>query len=150
MNYRFAQFVRHRHQVGHYWVLNPTEETLSVSRWHPDGYLEVLAAGGLYTAGRTIAYVALAALLSLPRLFAADHADGTLEQMLVAPQPLALLERAVGSGDETIVGRHVIVATGSKRQTPRLTSGGSKRTPNCFAGKQAPPRSSPSVRRPSG
>ena len=31
----------------------------------------------------------LAALLSLPRLFAADYADGTLEQMLVAPQPLA-------------------------------------------------------------
>jgi len=31
----------------------------------------------------------LAALLSLPRLFAADYADGTLEQMLVSPQPLA-------------------------------------------------------------
>jgi heme exporter protein B len=30
----------------------------------------------------------LAALLSLPRLFATDYADGTLEQMLVAPQPL--------------------------------------------------------------
>ena len=31
----------------------------------------------------------LAAVVSLPRLFAADHADGTLEQMLIAPQPLA-------------------------------------------------------------
>jgi heme exporter protein B len=30
----------------------------------------------------------LAALLSLPRLFAADHADGTLEQMLVGAHPL--------------------------------------------------------------
>ena len=30
----------------------------------------------------------LAALLSLPRVFAADFADGTLEQMLVSPQPL--------------------------------------------------------------
>lgn len=30
----------------------------------------------------------LAALLSLPRLFAADFADGTLEQLLVAPVPL--------------------------------------------------------------
>ncbi len=30
----------------------------------------------------------LAAVLSLPRLFAADHADGTLEQMLVAPRSL--------------------------------------------------------------
>lgn len=33
----------------------------------------------------------LAAVLSLPRLFAADYADGTLEQMLVSPQPLLLL-----------------------------------------------------------
>ena len=33
----------------------------------------------------------LAAVLSLPRLFAADHADGTLEQLLVSPQPLALV-----------------------------------------------------------
>ena len=30
----------------------------------------------------------LSAMLSLPRLFAADFADGTLEQMLVAPVPL--------------------------------------------------------------
>ena len=33
----------------------------------------------------------LAAILSLPRLFAADYADGTLEQMLVSPQPLAVI-----------------------------------------------------------
>ncbi len=33
----------------------------------------------------------LAAVLSLPRLFAADLADGTLEQMLVSPQPLMLV-----------------------------------------------------------
>jgi heme exporter protein B len=33
----------------------------------------------------------LASLLSLPRLFVADHADGTLEQLLLRPQPLALL-----------------------------------------------------------
>jgi heme exporter protein B len=33
----------------------------------------------------------LAALLSLPRLFAADHADGTLEQMLLSPQPLIVV-----------------------------------------------------------
>ena len=38
-----------------------------------------------------VAWIAalLAAVLSLPRLFAADYADGTLEQMLVAPSPLA-------------------------------------------------------------
>ena len=29
----------------------------------------------------------LATLLGLPRLFAADHADGTLEQLLLSPQP---------------------------------------------------------------
>ena len=33
----------------------------------------------------------LAAVLSLPRLFAADYADGTLEQMLVSPRPLAVV-----------------------------------------------------------
>lgn len=33
----------------------------------------------------------LAAVLSLPRLFAADFADGTLEQMLVSPQPVAVV-----------------------------------------------------------
>ncbi len=33
----------------------------------------------------------LASMLALERLFAADHADGTLEQMLLTPQPLALL-----------------------------------------------------------
>lgn len=40
-----------------------------------------------------VAWIAalLAALLSLPRLFSADHADGTLEQMLVSPQPLLIV-----------------------------------------------------------
>lgn len=33
----------------------------------------------------------LASMLSLGRLFSSDYADGTLEQMLVAPQPLSLL-----------------------------------------------------------
>lgn len=33
----------------------------------------------------------LAAMLSLNRLFASDHADGTLEQMALSPTPLALL-----------------------------------------------------------
>ena len=32
----------------------------------------------------------LSSLLSLQRLFAADYADGTLEQILLSPQPLAL------------------------------------------------------------
>src|SRR6187431_2100802 len=36
----------------------------------------------------------LAGMISLSRLFAADFADGSLEQMLLAPQPLALLVTA--------------------------------------------------------
>ena len=33
----------------------------------------------------------LAAMLSLARMFSADYADGTLEQMILTPQPLVLL-----------------------------------------------------------
>lgn len=33
----------------------------------------------------------LASMLALGRLFALDHADGTLEQMLLSPEPLALI-----------------------------------------------------------
>ena len=47
--------------------------------------LRAMAAGVVWIAAL------LAALLSLPRLFAADHADGTLEQMLVSPQPLVVI-----------------------------------------------------------
>jgi len=36
--------VYHRHQVGHYWILDPVEETLAVYRWHSDGYVEILMA----------------------------------------------------------------------------------------------------------
>ena len=47
--------------------------------------LRVIAPGVLWVAAL------LASMLSLPRLFAADHADGTLEQLLLAPTPLTLL-----------------------------------------------------------
>jgi len=36
--------VYHRHQVPHYWILDPDEGMLTVYRWVPDGYLEVLTA----------------------------------------------------------------------------------------------------------
>ncbi len=36
--------VYHRHQVVHYWIVDPLEETLAVYRWHDDGYVEVLIA----------------------------------------------------------------------------------------------------------
>jgi Uma2 family endonuclease len=34
----------HEHRVGHYWLLDPVDETLAVYRWHVDGYVEVLIA----------------------------------------------------------------------------------------------------------
>jgi Uma2 family endonuclease len=34
----------HRHGVSHYWIIDPIDATLSVYRWHPDGYIEVLIA----------------------------------------------------------------------------------------------------------
>ncbi len=36
--------VYQQHQVGHYWIVDPVEETLAVYRWHVDGYVEVLIA----------------------------------------------------------------------------------------------------------
>jgi Uma2 family endonuclease len=33
-----------RHHVGHYWIVDPVEETLAVYRWHSDGYVEILIA----------------------------------------------------------------------------------------------------------
>lgn len=36
--------VYHRHEVGHYWIVDPVEETLAVHRWHTDGYVELLVA----------------------------------------------------------------------------------------------------------
>jgi len=50
--------------------------------------LRTLAPGVLWVAAL------LATLLSLNRLFAADHADGTLELIALSPQPLALLAAA--------------------------------------------------------
>ncbi len=35
----------HTHRVGHYWVLDPAHETLTVLRWHEEAYLSVLTAG---------------------------------------------------------------------------------------------------------
>jgi Uma2 family endonuclease len=36
--------VYHRCGVPHYWIVDPDEETVSVFRWTPDGYLLALAA----------------------------------------------------------------------------------------------------------
>ena len=49
------------------------------------GLLRVIAPGVVWVAAL------LASMLALARLFAADYADGTLEQLALAPQPLAAL-----------------------------------------------------------
>lgn len=36
--------VYHRHQLPHYWILDPDDGTLTVYRWTPDAYLEILVA----------------------------------------------------------------------------------------------------------
>ncbi|MFT3765990.1 MAG: Uma2 family endonuclease [Minicystis sp.] len=36
--------IYHRHEVPHYWLLDPTHESLTVLRWTATGYLEVLNA----------------------------------------------------------------------------------------------------------
>lgn len=49
------------------------------------GILARIAPGALWVAAL------LSAMLALPRLFANDYADGTLEQLLLSPYPLSLL-----------------------------------------------------------
>ena len=51
----------------------------------------------------------LAGMISLSRLFAADFADGSLEQMLIAPQPLALLVLAKISAYWIVCGLPVVL-----------------------------------------
>ncbi|MEO6772661.1 MAG: Uma2 family endonuclease [Kofleriaceae bacterium] len=34
----------HEHRVSHYWLLDPNDETLTVYRWHTDGYVELVVA----------------------------------------------------------------------------------------------------------
>lgn len=34
----------HRAGIPHYWIVDPRDETLSVHRWHADGYLLALVA----------------------------------------------------------------------------------------------------------
>lgn len=37
--------VYHRSAIPHYWIVDPANETLTVFRWTPDGYLTALTAG---------------------------------------------------------------------------------------------------------
>lgn len=42
--------IYHRHEVPHYWIVDPDQEMLTVDRWHPGGYLEV----GAIERGQTV------------------------------------------------------------------------------------------------
>ncbi|HEY6965947.1 MAG TPA: heme exporter protein CcmB [Burkholderiales bacterium] len=67
--------------------------------------LRAMAAGVVWIAAL------LAAVLSLPRLFAADHADGTLEQMLLAPQPLVVVVLAKTAAHWLLTGLPLALAS---------------------------------------
>ena len=66
--------------------------------------LRAMAAGVVWIAAL------LAAVLSLPRLFAADYADGTLEQMLVSPQPLIAVVLAKAAAHWLLTGLPLALA----------------------------------------
>ena len=36
--------IYHQHQVPHYWIVDPRDESLTVLQWTAKGYLEILAA----------------------------------------------------------------------------------------------------------
>jgi heme exporter protein B len=67
--------------------------------------LRAMAAGVVWIAAL------LAAVLSLPRLFATDHADGTLEQLLLAPQPLAVVVLAKTAAHWLLTGLPLALAS---------------------------------------
>ncbi|TAM43512.1 MAG: heme exporter protein CcmB [Gammaproteobacteria bacterium] len=65
--------------------------------------LRALAPGVLWVAAL------LAAMLSLNRLFANDHADGTLEQLLLAPHPLTVLVLAKTAAHWVLTGLPLVL-----------------------------------------
>lgn len=65
--------------------------------------LRTMAPGVLWVAAL------LAAMLSLGRLFAADHADGTLEQLLLSPEPLTVIVLAKALSHWLVAGLPLVV-----------------------------------------
>ena len=97
---------RHWDQVAQPVVFFAMVTTLFPLALSPElGELRQLAGGVLWVAAL------LAALLGLEFLFRADHADGTLEQMLISGQPLALLALAKGAAHWTICGLPLVLAS---------------------------------------
>ena len=97
---------RHWDQVAQPVVFFAMVTTLFPLALGPElGELRQLAGGVLWVAAL------LAALLGLEFLFRADHADGTLEQILLSGQPLALLALAKGAAHWTVCGLPLVLAT---------------------------------------
>jgi heme exporter protein B len=97
---------RHWDQVAQPVVFFAMVTTLFPLALSPElGELRQLAGGVLWVAAL------LAALLGLEFLFRADHADGTLEQMLLSGQPLALLAIAKGIAHWTVCGLPLVLVS---------------------------------------
>lgn len=98
--------VRHWGQVAQPVIFFAMVTTLFPLALGPElGELRQIAGGILWVAAL------LASMLGLELLFRADHADGTLEQMLVSGQPLALLALAKGAAHWTICGLPLVLVS---------------------------------------
>jgi heme exporter protein B len=96
--------VRHWGQVAQPLVFFLMVTTLFPLALGPElSELRQIAGGILWVAAL------LASLLGLELLFRADHADGTLEQMLVCGQPLAMLALAKGAAHWTVCGLPLVL-----------------------------------------
>jgi heme exporter protein B len=96
--------VRHWGQVAQPLVFFLMVTTLFPLALGPElAELRQIAGGILWVAAL------LASLLGLELLFRADHADGTLEQMLVCGQPLAMLALAKGAAHWTVCGLPLVL-----------------------------------------
>ncbi len=98
--------MRHWGQVAQPLVFFAMVTTLFPLALGPDlTELRQIAGGILWVAAL------LASLLGLELLFRADHADGTLEQMLISGQPLALLALAKAAAHWTICGLPLVLVS---------------------------------------
>jgi heme exporter protein B len=97
---------RHWDQIAQPVVFFAMVTTLFPLALSPElGELRQQAGGVLWVAAL------LAALLGLEFLFRSDHADGTLEQMLLSGQPLALLAVAKGAAHWTSCGLPLVLVS---------------------------------------
>jgi heme exporter protein B len=96
--------MRHWGQIAQPLVFFVMVTTLFPLALGPElGQLREVAAGTLWVAAL------LASLLGLELLFRADHADGSLEQMLLSGQPLAVLALAKGLAHWTVCGLPLVL-----------------------------------------